>query len=112
MRRCGEWSGRSVVAVYCGFCYGAQRKAFDGAYAAALTLRHLGASFWLAVRDPFIRHDLTREDVREVMRRGLVRTGGSYRLLAELFNLAPADYDGFLTFLWKYDCHVPFRHSA
>src|SRR6185503_10751816 len=27
-------------------------------------------SFWMAVREPFMRHDLTREDVREVVRRG------------------------------------------
>src|SRR5207302_647305 len=51
--------------------------AASAAYARMLTTQ---TSFWLAVRDPFIRHDLTREDVREVMRRGLVRTGGSYRL--------------------------------
>jgi hypothetical protein len=64
------------------------------------------ASFWLAVREPFMRHDLTREDVREVVRRGLERTSGSYRLLAELFNLAPTDYERFLTFLQEYDCDV------
>ena len=63
-------------------------------------------SFWKAVREPFMRHDLTREEVREVVRRGLERTGGSYRLLAELFNLAPTDYERFLTFLQEYDCDV------
>jgi 2-phospho-L-lactate transferase/gluconeogenesis factor (CofD/UPF0052 family) len=63
-------------------------------------------SFWMAVREPFMRHDLTREDVREVVRRGLERTSGSYRLLAELFNLAPTDYERFLTFLQEYDCEV------
>lgn len=63
-------------------------------------------SFWMAVREPFMRHDMTREDVREVVRRGLERTSGSYRLLAELFNLAPTDYERFLTFLQEYDCDV------
>ena len=63
-------------------------------------------SFWMAVREPFMRHDLTREDVREVVRRGLEHTSGSYRLLAELFNLAPTDYERFLTFLQEYECDV------
>jgi 2-phospho-L-lactate transferase/gluconeogenesis factor (CofD/UPF0052 family) len=63
-------------------------------------------SFWMAVREPFMRHDLTRDDVREVVRRGLARTSGSYRLLAELFNLAPTDYERFLTFLQEYECDV------
>jgi hypothetical protein len=63
-------------------------------------------SFWMAVREPFMRHDLTRQDVRDVIRRGLERTNGSYRLLAELFNLAPTEYERFLTFLQEYDCDV------
>jgi hypothetical protein len=63
-------------------------------------------SFWKAVREPFMRHDLTRQDVRDVIRRGLERTNGSYRLLAELFNLTPTDYERFLTFLQEYDCDV------
>ncbi|MEO8256576.1 MAG: hypothetical protein ABI868_04440 [Acidobacteriota bacterium] len=64
------------------------------------------SSFWMAVREPFMRYDLTREDVRQVVRRGLERTSGSYRLLAELFNLPSADYERFLTFLQEYDCDV------
>ena len=71
-----------------------------------------GTSFWAAVHEPFIRRDLTRDAVRAVVRRGLERTTGSYRLLAQLFNLPPSDYERFLTFLQKYDCDVPFRHSA
>jgi len=70
------------------------------------------ASFWLAVHEPFMRHDLTRDDVREVVRRGLERTGGNYRLLAELFNLTQADGGRFMAFLHQYDCDVSFRHSA
>lgn len=63
-------------------------------------------SFWIAVRDPFLRHDLTREDVRAVVRRGLARTSGSYQLLAELFNLPATDYERFLTFLQEHECDV------
>jgi hypothetical protein len=77
--------------------------AADASYARMITGP---TSFWTAVHAPFIRHDLTRADVREVVRRGLERTGGSYRLLAELFNLIPTDYERFLTFLHEYDCDV------
>ena len=80
-----------------------QPAAADASYARMITGP---MSFWAAVHAPFIRHDLTRADVREVVRRGLERTGGSYRLLAELFNLIPTDYERFLTFLQEYDCDV------
>jgi hypothetical protein len=81
----------------------ATRATAHGAYERMITSP---TSFWVAVREPFLQHDLTRNDVREVIRRGLERTSGSYRLLAELFNLAPADYEGFLTFLQEYECDV------
>jgi hypothetical protein len=77
--------------------------AADASYARMITGP---MSFWTAVHAPFMRHDLTRADVREVVRRGLERTGGSYRLLAELFNLIPTEYERFLTFLQEYDCDV------
>jgi hypothetical protein len=54
--------------------------------------------------------DLTRETVRTVVRRGLEATKGSYRLVAQLFNLPQSDYKRFLSFLQKYECHVPFQH--
>jgi hypothetical protein len=63
-------------------------------------------SFWAAVYQPFMMHDLTRADVQAVVRRGLERTSGSYLLLSELFNLPRTDYERFLTFLHEYDCDV------
>ena len=44
-----------------------------------------------------------------MVRAGLERTQGSYRLLVELFNMPPSDYKRFLSFLRKHDCQVPFQ---
>jgi len=66
-------------------------------------------SFWSAVYAPFISRDLTREDLRAIIRKGLEQTSGNYRVLVELFNMPQDDYKRFLGFLRKYQCHVPFQ---
>ena len=66
-------------------------------------------SFWTAVHGPFMDRDLSREQLRAVIRAGLERTSGNYRVLVELFNMAPSDYKRFLGFLRKHDCQVPFH---
>ena len=66
-------------------------------------------SFWTAVHRPFMDRDLSREQLRDLIRAGLERTSGNYRLLVELFNMAPSDYKRFLGFLRKHDCQVPFH---
>jgi DNA-binding NtrC family response regulator len=68
-----------------------------------------GESFWFAVYDPFSAHDLTREEVRAVVRRGLTETRGNYRLLVRLFNMHEGDYKRFLSFLRKHGCHIAFQ---
>ena len=68
-----------------------------------------GESFWSAVYEPFINRDITRETVRLIVKCGLERTNGSYRLVAELFNLPPQDYKRFMSCLQKYECHMPFQ---
>lgn len=68
-----------------------------------------GESFWTAVHEPFMSRDLTRDELRHVIRRGLARTHGSYRQLTTLFNLPPTDYKSLLNFLRKHDCHVPYK---
>jgi len=65
-----------------------------------------GETFWAAVYAPFMAHDLTREDVRAIVREGLLRTRGGYKAVAELFNI-PADHRRLLSFLRKHDCHLP-----
>ena len=68
-----------------------------------------GESFWTAVHEPFMSRDMTREELRHIIRRGLTRTHGSYRQLTALFNLPPTDYKSLLNFLRKHDCHVPYK---
>ena len=48
-----------------------------------------GESFWTTVHAPFIGRDLVRAQLRAVVRAGLLRTSGNYRLMARLFNLPP-----------------------
>jgi DNA-binding NtrC family response regulator len=66
-------------------------------------------SFWSEVHEPFMNHDLTRDDVRELVREGLAHTRGNYKMLVRAFNMDPRDYKRFLSFLRTYECHVSFR---
>ena len=68
-----------------------------------------GRSFWMVVHPRFINRELTKADVREIIRRGLEQTQGSYRKLVELFRLPQTDYKRFLAFLSQHDCHLPFH---
>jgi transcriptional regulator with PAS, ATPase and Fis domain len=68
-----------------------------------------GESFWSAIYAPFMSRDVTRNDLRAIVRKGLEQTGGSYRLLTQLFNMPAADYKRFLNFLRKHHCHVAFQ---
>ncbi len=68
-----------------------------------------GASFWSAAYEPFMARDLTRQDLRDLIRLGLEHTYGNYKLLVTSFNMPPEDYKKFLNFLRKYQCHVPFQ---
>ncbi len=66
-------------------------------------------SFWSVVYGPFMSRDLTRADIRTLVKRGLESTSGNYKVLVELFNMKPDDYKRFLGFLRKYHCHIPFQ---
>jgi transcriptional regulator with GAF, ATPase, and Fis domain len=68
-----------------------------------------GESFWTVVYPAFIDRELTKTDLRQMIKAGLQRTQGSYRKLVELFRMAPADYKRFLAFLYQHDCHLPFH---
>jgi hypothetical protein len=54
--------------------------------------------------------DITRDDMRFIVRTGLQQTHGSYRVLLALFNMPADDYKRFLGFLKQHDCHLPFQH--
>jgi transcriptional regulator with PAS, ATPase and Fis domain len=66
-------------------------------------------SFWTVVYEPFMLRDLTRDDLRAIVSRGLEQSRGSYRILVTLFGMAPDDYKRFLNFLRKHDCQIPFQ---
>ena len=68
-----------------------------------------GNSFWIAVHAPYMNRELTKTDVREIIKRGLKQTQGSYRKLTELFQLPATDYKRLLAFLYQHDCHLPFH---
>ena len=68
-----------------------------------------GESFWDVAYEPFMARDLTREDVRHLVRVGLEQTRGNYKALVQLFNMDAQDYKRFLNFLRKHDCQLPFK---
>jgi DNA-binding NtrC family response regulator len=66
-------------------------------------------SFWTVVYPMFMARDMTRDDLRFIVRTGLEHTRGSYRMLLELFNMGADEYKKFLSFLRQHDCHLPFQ---
>lgn len=66
-------------------------------------------SFWDHTYPLFMNRDITRHDLRELVRRGLATTCGNYRALVKLFRMPPKDYKRFLNFLAAHDCRVDFR---
>lgn len=68
-----------------------------------------GESFWAVVYPSFMSRDLTKSDVRQLVKSGLERTQGNYRKLVEMFHMEANDYKKFLAFLHQHDCHLPFH---
>jgi transcriptional regulator with PAS, ATPase and Fis domain len=68
-----------------------------------------GYSFWEHIHPLFLARDITRHDMRELVRRGLSTTRGNYRALLRLFGMGPQDYKRFLNFLAAHECNVDFR---
>ncbi len=58
-----------------------------------------GESFWEAVREPFMERELSRTDVREILKLGLAESRGSYKRLLCRIGLEPDDYLRFMDFL-------------
>jgi transcriptional regulator with PAS, ATPase and Fis domain len=78
----------------------------DELYAAVVSG---GYSFWDHIYPLFLARDITRHDMRELVRRGLATTRGNYRALLRLFGLPNEDYKRFLNFLAAHDCRADFR---
>jgi transcriptional regulator with PAS, ATPase and Fis domain len=72
-------------------------------------LANQGASFWEHVYPMFLARDITRHDLRELVRRGLRESRGRYKGLLPLFGMPNRDYRRFMNFLAAHDCRVEFR---
>jgi transcriptional regulator with PAS, ATPase and Fis domain len=68
-----------------------------------------GMTFWGDVHTLFTNRDITRADLRQLIRRGLAMSAGSYRGLLELFGMEQEDYKRLLNFLAAHDCRVEGR---
>ena len=66
-------------------------------------------SFWSVVYPLYMQREITRSNVRDVVRKGLQEARGNYKIVARLFNMDQGDYKRFLNFLRKHDCQVPFK---
>jgi transcriptional regulator with PAS, ATPase and Fis domain len=66
-------------------------------------------SFWDHVRPMFLERDLTRHDIRELIKRGLSATNGNYRAVLKLFGMNESDYCRFHNFLNGHGCKLDFR---
>lgn len=62
-----------------------------------------GEDFWSTVYKGFMDRDLNRDQVRAMVRQGLMAAGGNYRRLVDLLRLPAADYQRFMTFLRHHD---------
>jgi transcriptional regulator with PAS, ATPase and Fis domain len=72
-------------------------------------LRDDRESFWTAVYPLYMAREITRQNVRDVIRKGLEEAKGNYKIVYKLFNIESADYKKFLNFLRKHDCQLPFK---
>ncbi len=66
-------------------------------------------TFWEHVHKLFLDRDITRHDIRELVRRGLAHTYGNYKATIKLFGMPDEDYKRFRNFLDAHDCRVDYR---
>jgi transcriptional regulator with PAS, ATPase and Fis domain len=83
-----------------------RRQVADELYQAIV---HGGYSFWEHIHPLFLNRDITRQDIRELLRRGLSASRGNYRTLLQLFGIPADDYKRFMNFLSTHDCRADFR---
>jgi transcriptional regulator with PAS, ATPase and Fis domain len=66
-------------------------------------------SFWTTVYPLYMQREITRGNVRDLVRKGLEDARGNYKVVTRLFNIEPRDYKKFLNFLRKHECQLPFK---
>jgi len=74
---------------------------------AQLIEQHL--SFWTAVYPLYMQREISRDNVRDLVRKGLEEARGNYKIVARLFNMEQREYKRFLNFLRKHDCQLPYK---
>ena len=84
-----------------------RRQVSDQLYEALVAGQY---SFWDHVHPLFLDRDLTRHDIREMVKRGLRETKGNYRAVLRLFGMPDSDYHRFHNFLTAHACKVDFRN--
>jgi DNA-binding NtrC family response regulator len=62
-----------------------------------------GKTFWEAVKKPFLRRELNRDEVKAILYQGLNESGRKYKEVARLFNLEDGEYHRFMSFLNEND---------
>ena len=58
-----------------------------------------GRSFWEVVHKSYIKHEISKEDLKKIIRLGLEKSGWSLKTLLPLFNIREEEYKKFLNFL-------------
>jgi transcriptional regulator with PAS, ATPase and Fis domain len=66
-------------------------------------------SFWSTVYPLYMHREITRSNVRDLVRKGLTEARGNYKIVVRLFNMPADDYKKFLNFLRKHECQVSFK---
>lgn len=66
-------------------------------------------SFWTVVYPLYMQREITRGNMRDLVRKGLEEARGNYKIVARMFNMEARDYKRFLNFLRKHDCQLPFK---
>ena len=66
-------------------------------------------SFWSVVYPLYMQREITRSNVRDLVKKGLEEARGNYKIVARLFNMESREYKRFLNFLRKHDCQLPFK---
>jgi transcriptional regulator with PAS, ATPase and Fis domain len=83
-----------------------RRQVSDDLYEAVVKQ---GKSFWDYVYPMFLSRDITRQDLRDLVRMGLKESRGRYKELLTLFGMTSRDYRRFMNFLAAHECGVSFR---
>jgi DNA-binding NtrC family response regulator len=68
-----------------------------------------GESFWTAVYPLYMNREITRGNLRDLVKKGLQEARGNYRIVVRLFNMDSGDYKRFLNFLRTHECQVSFK---